>query len=69
MNPQEHVWKAVREAVSHNHAEDKLPKLAEKFLNKLNSIIFKSTFLKNMASLHFVQTLIDLPIRELRFIL
>jgi len=46
LNPQEHVWKAVREAVSHNHTEDKLPKLAEKFLNKLNSTVFKSTFLR-----------------------
>ncbi len=45
LNPQEHVWKAVRKQVSHNHLEAKLPQLADRFLNKLNSSIFKDTFL------------------------
>ena len=45
LNPQEHVWKAVRKLVSHNHLEARLPQLAERFLNKLNSSIFKDTFL------------------------
>ena len=45
LNPQEHVWKAVRKQVSHNHLETRLPDLADRFLNKLNSSIFKDTFL------------------------
>lgn len=45
LNPQEHVWKEVRKAVSHNHTEKKLPELAEKFLHKLNSDAYKTTFL------------------------
>jgi transposase len=31
LNPQEHVWKAAREAVSHNHGFSKLPELADAF--------------------------------------
>jgi len=45
LNPQEHVWKAIRKQVSHNHLEARLPELANRFLNKLNSSIFKDTFL------------------------
>jgi transposase len=45
LNPQEHVWKAIRKAVSHNHLEARLPELADRFLNKLNSSTFKSSFL------------------------
>lgn len=45
LNPQEHVWKAVRKHVSHNHSEARLPQLADRFLNKLKSTIFKNTFL------------------------
>jgi len=45
LNPQEHVWKAVRRDVSHNHLEARLPKLANRFLNKLNTSTFKSSFL------------------------
>jgi transposase len=45
LNPQEHVWKAVRKEVSHNHLEAKLPELADRFLNKLNSSTFDSSFL------------------------
>jgi transposase len=45
LNPQEHVWKAVRKEVSHNHLEARLPDLAARFLKKLNSSIFKDTFL------------------------
>ena len=45
LNPQEQVWKAVRKEVSHNHLEAKLPQLADRFLNKLNSSTFKSSFL------------------------
>ena len=45
LNPQEHVWKAVRKQVSHNHLEARLPELADRFLNKLNSSSFVSSFL------------------------
>jgi len=45
LNPQEHVWKAARKEVSHNHLEARLPELADRFLHKLNSGIFKDTFL------------------------
>jgi len=31
LNPQEHVWKAVRRAVSHNHVTPRLPELADRF--------------------------------------
>jgi transposase len=45
LNPQEHVWKAVRRKVSHNHLETRLPDLADRFLDKLNSSTFPSSFL------------------------
>ena len=45
LNPQEHVWKTVRKKVSHNHLEARLPALADRFLNQLNSDTFKSSFL------------------------
>jgi transposase len=45
LNPQEQVWKAVRKQVSHHHLEARLPELADRFLNKLNSTTFKSSFL------------------------
>ena len=46
LNPQEHVWKAVRQEVSHKHLEIRLPILADRFLNKLNSTTFTSSFLE-----------------------
>ena len=46
LNPQEHVWKSVRQQVSHKHLEVQLSKLAQRFLNKLTSSTFKSTFLE-----------------------
>ena len=45
LNPQEQVWKAVRKEVSHNHLDARLPELADRFLNKLKSTTFKSSFL------------------------
>jgi transposase len=45
MNPQEHVWKATRQAVSHNHTTRRLPELADKFESHLKSNTFKSSFL------------------------
>ncbi len=35
LNPQEHVWKATREAVSHNHAIAKLDQLADSCLRRI----------------------------------
>ena len=45
LNPQEHVWKAVRKNVGHNHLETRLPELSDRFLNELNSNTFDSSFL------------------------
>jgi transposase len=45
LNPQEHVWKATRRAVSHNHTERRLPGLAERFKTHLMSTSFHSSFL------------------------
>jgi len=40
LNPQEHVWKAAREAVSHNHNRTHLPELAEAFATQLTETPF-----------------------------
>lgn len=45
LNPQEHVWKATREAVSHNHAIAKLDQLADSFEAHLNSTTFPCSLL------------------------
>ena len=45
LNPQEHVWKATREAVSHNHAHAKLETLANLFENHLANTRFPSSLL------------------------
>jgi transposase len=45
LNPQEHVWKATRRAVSHNHIERRLPGLAKRFSDHLTSSTFQSSFL------------------------
>jgi transposase len=45
LNPQEHVWKATRQAVSHNHMTRHLPELAAKFESHLQSNTFESSFL------------------------
>jgi transposase len=46
LNPQEHVWKATRRAVSHNHTRPRLPELAERFEQYLVSNIFQSSMLE-----------------------
>jgi transposase len=46
LNPQEHVWKAARRAVSHNHMVPRLPELADEFEQYLISNTFESSFLK-----------------------
>jgi transposase len=45
LNPGQHVWKAVRKQVSQNHLETRLPEITDRFLNNLNSGIFKDIFL------------------------
>jgi transposase len=45
LNPQEHVWKATRCAVSHNHRLRRLPALADKFAHHLQSTTFHSSLL------------------------
>jgi transposase len=45
LNPQEHVWKATRRAVRHNHTERRLPGLAKRFKDHLAARTFPSSFL------------------------
>ena len=45
LNPQEHVWKATRQAMSHNHTQSHLKGLAERFEAYLNDTTFHSSFL------------------------
>ncbi len=47
LNPQEQVWKATRQAVSHNHTKPALPDLAERFEAHLTSTPFATSFLKH----------------------
>jgi hypothetical protein len=46
LNPQEHVWKAVRSAISHNHDETQLTTLAKRFEEHLTSTAFAYSFLE-----------------------
>jgi len=46
LNPQEHVWKATREAVSHNHGHGKLVALADAFEAHLTSNVFACSLLQ-----------------------
>ena len=46
LNPQEHVWKATRSAVSHNHNVRRLPDLAERFEAHLSNTRFCYSFLE-----------------------
>ena len=45
LNPQEHVWKATRRVVSHNHTQRRLPELAARFKAHLTNTTFHSSFL------------------------
>jgi hypothetical protein len=47
LNPQEHIWKAAREAVSHNHTEAKLSTLAARFEAHLTATTFPTSFLEH----------------------
>ena len=46
LNPQEHVWKASRRAVSHNHQVVKLPTLADDFEAHLTENTFPTSTLE-----------------------
>jgi len=46
LNPQEHVWKATREAVSHNHTRKTLPELADAFEGHLTTECFACSLLQ-----------------------
>jgi transposase len=46
LNPQEHVWKAARRAVSHNHDQQRLTRLAERFADYLTSTTFQYSLLE-----------------------
>jgi transposase len=45
LNPQEHVWKAARKAISHNHTITTLPALAGRFEEFLSKTSFPCSFL------------------------
>lgn len=45
LNPQEQVWKATREAVSHNHGEAKLSGVADRFEQHLRQTRFPCSLL------------------------
>jgi transposase len=45
LNPQEHVWKATRAAVSHNHSMRKLEHLADAFEHHLATTRFPCSLL------------------------
>ena len=47
LNPQEHVWKATREAVSHNHTDRELATLAGRFKAHLRATTFPTSFLEH----------------------
>ena len=45
LNPQEHVWKEARQAISHNHQSATLTDLAKRFENFLTENAFRSSLL------------------------
>jgi transposase len=47
LNPQEQVWKATRQAVSHHHTVSKLPDVATQFESHLTTTAFATSFLEH----------------------
>lgn len=45
LNPQEHVWKATREAISHNHTQQNFATLADDFEKHLTASTFPCSLL------------------------
>ena len=58
LNPQEHVWKAAREAVSHNHTTTKFPELAEAFETHLTKATFPCALL-DKHGYHEIRTMFN----------
>lgn len=56
LNPQEHVWKATREAVSHNHQAVRLDILAEEFETHLRTTRFPCDLLER-HDFHAISTI------------
>lgn len=52
LNPQEHVWKATRRAISHNHSRKKLDTLADDFEDHLSTTTFPCSLLDQYAYSH-----------------
>jgi hypothetical protein len=48
LNPQEHLWKAVRSAVSHNHILKRLPDLAQQWESFLTTHTFPAAILDSL---------------------
>lgn len=44
LNPQEHVWKTARSAITHNKFIQSIDKASDEFINFLNNSIFKYNF-------------------------
>lgn len=61
LNPQEHVWKAVRQAVSHNHDTTLLTKLTDKWLAFLTSRTFPCSLLHDF-NFPALRTLLSHPL-------
>lgn len=47
LNPQEHVWKAARTQISHNHTVHKLDRLADQFEAHLTTTAFPCSLLEH----------------------
>jgi putative transposase len=52
LNPQEHLWKATRRAISHNHSCKKLDQLANDFEAHLSTTTFPCSLLDQFAYSH-----------------
>jgi len=52
LNPQEHVWKATRHAISHHHCCKKLDRLANDFEDYLSTTTFPCSLLHQYAYSH-----------------
>ncbi|MCL4828824.1 MAG: transposase [Caldilinea sp.] len=62
LNPQEHVWKVTRTAISHNHRFARLESLAGQFLTYLSNTRFPSPCSTSMGTITFVQCLLDVSV-------
>jgi transposase len=49
LNPQEHVWERMRDAVSHNHTRKDFPALVKAFSQHLNQTLFQFEWIERYA--------------------